>query len=182
MKMQSKFTKEQVVHLKLAQKKNKNKNIDKRLRALLFYSQGMKRKEIADKTGFAATYISVLAKKYRLGGIEAITGNHYKGNRRNLSFDEEAKLIEGFKQKAAAGQVTSVRELKKIYEEATGKTYGSNNKGQIYRVLLRHNGRKVMPRSVHPKKATPEVILNSQKFNLHISTNASKYLEKPQRV
>jgi hypothetical protein len=73
-------------------------------------------------------------------------------------------VIEPFRQKAGAGQVTSIRELKKAYEEKTGKIYQNNNKGQIYRVLARHNGRKVMPRSVHPKKASPEAIAASKKL------------------
>jgi transposase len=158
------FTHEQVEELELSRKKNKNKNVDKRVRALLYYNQGMNRKAIAEKTGFAATYITELVGKYRKGGIDAIAGNHYKGNRRNLTFEQEAALIEPFRKKSAAGQVTSIRELKKAYEEATGKSLQNNNKGQIYRVLARHNGRKVMPRSVHPKKASPEDIEASKKL------------------
>jgi len=36
--------------------------------------------------------------------------------------------------------------------------------GQIYRVLHRHDWRKVMPRSRHPKKASEEVIATSKKL------------------
>ena len=36
---------------------------------------------------------------------------------------------------------------------------------QIYRVLHRHGWRKIMPRSRHPKKATPEAIEASKKLN-----------------
>ena len=164
MQNKNRFTEEQIEELELSRKKNKNKRVDRRLRALIFYNQGMTRKEVAVKTGFASTYITELVRKYLTGGIEAIIGNHYKGNRRNLTFEQEAALIEPFKQKAVAGQVTSIRELKKAYEEKTGKSLQNNNKGQIYRVLARHNGRKVMPRSVHPKKASHEAIDASKKL------------------
>jgi transposase len=166
MPIKIKYTSEQAKELEQARKKNKNKNIDRRIQTLQLYGQGMPHKEIAMRTGFSYSYVAELAGKYRKGGIEAIVGNHYKGNRRNLTFEEEKALLEPFKEKAAAGEVTSVRELKKAYEKATGKVLGDNNKGQIYRVLNRHNGRKVMPRSTHPKKASPEDIEASKKLTL----------------
>ena len=164
MAIKNKYTIEQIRELREARKKNKNKNVDRRIQAIQLHAEGLPHKEIADRTGFVRTYIAELAGKYRKEGIDAIIGNHYKGNRRNLSYEEEKALIEPLKEKAASGQVTSVREFKKLYEEATGKTFGDSNKGQIYRVLNRHNGRKVMPRSTHPKKASPEVIEASKKL------------------
>ena len=165
MKMaKTKYTIEQKNELKEARKKNKNKNIDKRIHALQLHAEGVPHKEIAKKTGFVYTYIAELARKYRKNGINAIAGNNYKGNHRNLSYEQEKALIEPFREKASKGQVTSIREFKKSYETATGKTFNDSNKGQIYRVLNRHNGRKVMPRSAHPKKASPEVIEASKKL------------------
>ena len=159
-----KYTSSQKEELQNARTKNKNKNIDKRLHAILLHAEGTSNKEISKKTGFAESYISELAGKYRRNGIDAIAGNHYKGNRRNIGYDEEKTLIESIKEKAKKGQMTTVREFKAMYEKATGKIYGESNKGQIYRVLKRHNGRKVMPRSTHPKKASPEVIEASKKL------------------
>lgn len=158
-----KLSYEQVQELEGVRKKNKDKNIDDRLKALLMYADGMKHKDIANKTDFAQTYVTELAAKYRKHGIDAICGNNYKGNRRNIGFDEEATLLEAFKTKAESGQVIEVSEIKKAYEEACGITL-SDTSGQIYRVLKRHGWRKVMPRSKHPNKASEAEINASKKL------------------
>ena len=48
-----KFSEEQIEELKAAKKKNKN--IDKRLTALLMRAEGKSRKEAADRTGYKYT-------------------------------------------------------------------------------------------------------------------------------
>ena len=77
-----------------------------------------------------------------------------------MSFQEEA-LLEPFMAQAEKGQMLDTAELEKRYEEAVGHRIGS---GQIYRVLKRHDWRKVMPRSKHPRKASEEVIETSKKL------------------
>ena len=64
-----KLSNEQIQELEDARNKNKDKNIDDRLKALLLYANGMKHKEIASITDFAQTYITELAAKYRKHGI-----------------------------------------------------------------------------------------------------------------
>jgi len=49
---------EQVNELQIAKGKNKDKNADARLRALLLYAEGQTSKEIAAKTGFKDSYIT----------------------------------------------------------------------------------------------------------------------------
>jgi transposase len=156
----------QVVELEKAHRKNKDKNTEKRLKALLLHAGGLPRAEIAEKTGFAKTYISELVSKYCNNGISAIIENHYPGNRRNLTFTEEEALLEPFRKKAEAGEIVEVGEIKKAYEGATGAVLGDNNKGQIYRVLKRHGWRKIMPRSKHPNKASSEEIESSKKLTM----------------
>jgi len=151
---------EQVNELKVAEGKNKDKNIDARVRALLLYAEGLTNKDIAIKTGFKDSYISELVRKYRKGGISAICGKNYKGNRRNLSFAQEAALPSDFEEKAQAGQIVTVADIKAAYEKAIGRSL-DKSRGQIYRVLERHGWRKVMPRSKHPDKASDEVIETS---------------------
>ena len=77
-----------------------------------------------------------------------------------MSFQEEEALLEPFMAQAEKGQMLDTAELEKRYEEAVGHRIGS---GQIYRVLKRHDWRKVMPRSKHPRKASEEVIETSKK-------------------
>ena len=159
------ISEEQVEEIERIRKKNKDKNIEKRLKALLMHAEGKKRAEIAEKTGYVKSYISELVSKYCNKGISAIVENHYQGNHRNLSFSEEESFLEPFMKGAAAGQLIEVSAIKSAYEEKTGRSLESN-RGQIYRVLARHGWRKVIPRSRHPNKASDEVIEASKKLRI----------------
>lgn len=160
-----KFSKEQIAELEAGKKKNKNKNVDKRLEALLLRSQNVKREVIAMKIGYSVSYISELTSKYQNNGLGAIVDNHYQGNHRNMSIEEEAELLEAFKEAAQRGQIVETSEILKAYEAKLGRTFEKDH-GRIYRVLARHKWRKVMPRSKHPKKASDEVIEASKKLTL----------------
>ena len=50
--------------------------------------------------GISAPYISQLSAKYFKDGIEAISGYHYGGNRRNMSYEEEEAILKPFYEKA----------------------------------------------------------------------------------
>ena len=154
------ITAEQKQEIEEARQKNKDKRVEAKLKALSLRAEGLKSKAIGEATGFHPAYVSTIVSKYIRGGMEAIVGNHYRGNRRNMSFEDEETLLEPFMQQAARGQLLDTAELEKRYEEAVGHRIGS---GQIYRVLQRHDWRKVMPRSKHPKKASGEVIETSKK-------------------
>ena len=94
-------------------------------------------------------------------GLEAISGNHYGGNHRNMSFEEEAEILAPYKAKAEKGELVEISEIQAAYHQAVGHSIGTS---QIYYVLHRHGWRKVMPRSRHPKKASEEVIETSKKL------------------
>ena len=157
------FSDEQVAELEVAKKKNKNKNVDKRLEALLLRADGVKRAEVSTKTGFCKQYITDLTSNYHQKGISAIVENQYTGNHRNLSFEEEAALLETFKKAAESGQLVSVSDILAAYEAKIGRSTEKDH-GRIYRVLARHEWRKVMPRSKHPNKASDEAIEASKKL------------------
>jgi transposase len=168
-----KINEEQVAEIEAARKENKDKNIDKRLEALLLHAEGKKRAEIAGKTNFAISYISELVSKYCNLGLPSVAGNNYKGNRRNLSFAEEAEFLDSFKEKAAKGQVVTAKEMRQEYEKLIEHKCGN---GQIYRILKRHNCGKLKSRGQHPKKASDEVINTSKKLtqksaNLDVKIN-----------
>lgn len=164
--MKHRYTEKDIETIRLARKENKDKRVEQRLKALEMQALGEKTKDIAKATGFHPASISRLMAKFRDGGIEAITGNHYGGNRRNMSFADETALLEPFRQKAELGQIVEVSEIKAAYENAVGHTIGGT---QIYYVLRRHGWRKVMPRSKHPKKASDEAIEASKKLTLKSS-------------
>lgn len=56
----------------------------------------MELSEVSQATGFHAAYVSQLVAKYRDHGLEAISGNHYGGNHRNMSYEEEAAILAPF--------------------------------------------------------------------------------------
>ncbi len=78
-----------------------------------------------------------------------------------MSLEEEAALLETFKQKAEQGQIIEMREIKATYEAKVGHSIGGT---PIHYVLRRHGWRKVMPRSKHPNKASEEGIEASKKL------------------
>lgn len=155
------FSDEEKQEIKKAREKNRDKNVEKRLEALALRAEGKRNKEISEKTGFHTQYITVLVSRYKSNGLSSITENHYHGNRRNLSYEEEEALLEPFRQAAKSGKMVSVRDIEAAYREAVGHSIGT---GQIYYVLHRHGWRKIMPRSRHPKKASEEVIETSKKL------------------
>ena len=156
---------EQLKELEDLRKRNRNKNVERRIKALLLYAAGCKCDKIAEQTGYAKTYLTELVSRYRKSGLTAIAGGNYAGNHRNLSFAEEAALLEPFKEAAAAGQLVEISEIKAAYDAAIGRSTERDH-GIIYRVLARHGWRKVMPRSKHPKKASDEAIEASKKLTL----------------
>ena len=78
-----------------------------------------------------------------------------------MSYVEDEAILEPFRKAAEAGEIVSVRDIEDAYRKAVGHSIGT---AQIYYVLRRHNWRKVMPRSKHPKKANEEVIETSKKL------------------
>ena len=175
MEKRRKLTTEQLQEIQATRKTNKNKNIDTRLKAPELIGAGLTYKEISVKTGFAASYVGELMKKYITNGIGSIAGNNYKGNHRLLTFKEEAQLLEPFIKQAEKGQLVSVGEIKKAYVLAVGKEPGSNS--HIYEVLKRHNFRKVMPRSKHPNKACDEVIHITKKLKQPAKKRCIRFLK-----
>lgn len=143
-------------------KRIKDKTTDRRMYAVQLVGEGMKYQEIADKLDCRVQQVGLWVKKYAERGmnglIPKVGGRHHE----NMTFEEEVKFLEQFRERAEAGQVIEVSEIKKAYDNLIGHVSGS---GQIYHVLHRHGWRKIKPRSRHPKKATPEAIDASKKLS-----------------
>ena len=163
MKMASgyKFSDEEIKAIEQARKENKDKRAEARLKALELRAKGASSKDVAEATGFCSAYVSQLVAKYRSKGLEAVSGNHYGGNHRNMSMEEEAAILAPFKARAEKGELVEISEIAKAYQSAVDHPVSN---GQIYFVLHRHGWRKVMPRSRHPKKASEEEIAASKKL------------------
>jgi transposase len=156
------FTAQDLEIIREARNKNKDKRAEVRLHTLQLRAEGMRSKDIAAKVGVSAPYVSQLAAKYFAGGIEAIAGNHYGGNRRNMSYEEEELILKPFYETAEKGKMVEISEIEEAYQEKVEHRIGNV---QIYRVLHRHGWRKIMPRSKHPKKASEEAINASKKLS-----------------
>jgi hypothetical protein len=156
---------EQANEIMLYRKKNKNKSVDRRLKALEMRAAGKKTAEIVIACEYHPAYVSKLVSIYCNHGIEAIVENHYAGNHRNMSFEEEKELLKQFDDAAEQGQVIAVEDIQRAYEEKIGRSIEKSH-GHIYQLLKRHNFRKVMPRSKHPNKASAEAIEASKKLTM----------------
>ena len=163
-----KFSKEEMAAIKAARRETKDKRADARLKALELRTAGMELSEVSQATGFHAAYVSQLVAKYRDHGLEAISGNHYGGNHRNMSFEEEAAILAPFKARAEKGELVEISEIETAYQQAVGHSIGTS---QIYYVLHRHGWRKVMPRSRHPKKASEEFSMRILYFSISLHTH-----------
>ncbi len=155
------FSSEEKTAIEAARKRNKDKQVEARLKALELRASGQAAKEVAAATGFHPAYITTLVAKYREKGLEYLAGKHNGGNHRNMSYAEEEEFLAPYEEKAKAGTIVDTSEIEAAYQEKVGHRISS---GQIYRVLKRHGWRKVMPRSRHPKKASEEVIATSKKL------------------
>ena len=73
-----------------------------------------------------------------------------RGGRRNahLSWSKEAQLLHDLSSKSADGAIITASKIKKYAEKIIGKKL---SKDYAYDLMHRHNWRKVMPHSHHPK-------------------------------
>ena len=133
------FTAKDLEIIKEARKKNKDKRAEVRLHVLELRAEGKRAKEIAEIVGVSAPYVSQLAATYFAGGIKSSAGNHYGGNRRNMTVEEEELILKPLYERAEKGEIIEVSEIEKAYQEKVDHKISS---GQIYLVLRRHGWRK----------------------------------------
>lgn len=157
------ITAENAEEIKEYRKTIKDKVTDRRMYAVQLLGEGHTTKEICWKLDVDKRQVSLWASKYCKSGIKGLDGKRGGRNRENITYEEETAMLDEFKEKAEKGQIIEVSEIRKAYEEKAQKTIHPT---QIYSVLHRHNWRKVMPRSKHPKKASDEAIAASKKLNL----------------
>src|SRR4026209_1929266 len=105
--------------------------------------------EIASQIGVSRPFVSKISSLYkRFGpqGLETVG----PGGRRNqyLSKHEEAAFLAPFIERAAQGQIVTAKLIKEAFEQRLGHEVDEST---IYRLLQRHQWRKVMPRPIHPE-------------------------------
>lgn len=103
--------------LRQARRVNRDKNVDRRLHALILHAEGNTGGRVSELTGYNEKYLYELYRKYLTEGIAAITGNHYGGNRRLMSYEEEEIFLSQFTNEADGGHITDVKAIKAAYDE-----------------------------------------------------------------
>lgn len=104
---------------------------------------------IAQLLGWSTATVHVLHSRWAKEG-DAIFDVRDRGGRRHqyLSVEQEQALLAPFVQRAQAGGMLTVSEIRQAYQEHTGRQVAPST---IYRLLDRHGWRKVTPRPRHPK-------------------------------
>lgn len=159
--LKKEITIEEYEAIKKEATKNKNKNVDKRLKVLIYRYEGFSDKEIANKLDYSVGRISQLCSEFKKVGLEEYTRQKYKGNYRYLSEEEEKEILEKCNEKGDKGEFVNVKEIRHIFEVELGFEVGDT---YTYNLLKRHGWRKVMPRPQHEKKASEEEIEASKKL------------------
>jgi len=110
---------------------------------------GMSSQEVAEAVGYAGGTVRRIQARYLQEGETSLIGKGRGGRRYgNMSIDQEIQFLTVFIEKAKAGGVIVVSEIKNGYEKAIGHKVP---KSTVYRMLDRHGWRKIVPRPRHPK-------------------------------
>lgn len=109
-----------------------------------------KSEEIAKHLAVSKSLVNKTVSEYNKQGASAIDTKG-KGGRKNsyMTIEEETKFMNTYISEAQKGQVITAGEIKEDFEKEIGKKV---HKTTIYRLLERHNWRKIVPLSFHPKK------------------------------
>jgi transposase len=139
--------------IKQAFKTSEDAREQKRLLCLkLRTEQGFSTKQIAEIVECSEIQVRKVISNYNKNGLSSILRGHQGGNHRNLSFEEEEAVLAPFLSNAEKGQILIVPDIHMAYEATLGRSVPPST---VYRMLERHNWRKVMPRPRHPK-ANPQ--------------------------
>lgn len=116
---------------------------------LMRVALGTSAAEIAQVLGWATATVHVMHSRWAKEG-EALFELKGKGGRKhhNLTEAEEAEVLAPFIERANAGGLLKVAEVRQTYEDRVGRAVADST---VYRMLKRHGWRKVTPRPRHPK-------------------------------
>ena len=168
-----KISEQEYERIKEAAKKNKNKRIEKKLQVLIMRHDNKGNDKISERTGYNERYITTLMGQYKKQGLEEFIRIKQTSHHRNLSEEQEAKVLARCEEEADAGQELTASQIRKELESELGRETPAN---YVYRVLQRHGWRKVMPRPKHPKAATKEEQDSSKKLK-SITTKSSQKIQ-----
>ena len=142
-------------------KANDRKRVDRRLQVIKLHLDGMRNSDIARKTDYSRARVGQLIKEYNEQGLVEFAKHKYGGNRKSLTFAQEAAILQEFEEEMNKGKVVTAALIKKKLDEVRGKDTG---RGYVYMLLKRHDFRLCVPKGTHPKKASQKDIEASKKL------------------
>ena len=112
--------------------------------------KGLPASEIAGIVGWHADTVRLIQRGFIARGA-VVFRDEREGGRRSglLSLEEEAKFLKGFMEAASDASLLVANEVKAALEKKLGREV---HKVSVYRMLKRHNWRKIMPRPRHPEQ------------------------------
>jgi len=124
---------------------------------------------IAKQAGVSVAMVHKVISQYNQIGVAALE-TPGKGGRYNsyLTREQEKKFLAKFFEQAAKGQIPTVTQIKIAYEQLVGHPV---HKTTIYRLLERHQWRKIVPRPCHVK-ANPQ---EQEAFKKTFSNKSNKF-------
>jgi transposase len=150
---QQQYTSEQRQEVRRAYRASKDTREQTRLLCLrLRIERAYPSSQIADIADCSEGLVKKVIGDYKREGLRGVLRGEFGGNRRNLSNEAESALLAPFLAMAENGRLLIVADIQRAYEAVLGREVPNST---IYRMLDRHNWRKVMPRPRHPK-ANPE--------------------------
>jgi transposase len=108
-------------------------------------------KDIACRLGLSVFTVRDLIEAYNRSGPDALeTAGRGQRQRAYLSVEEEHTFLGPFLAESHAGHMAIARPIKKAFEDALGHRVATST---IYRLLHRHQWRKVVPRPKNPRSS-----------------------------
>ena len=119
-------------------------------------------KDIARHTGVSVATVHKVISSYNRLGVAAVE-TPGKGGRRHeyITLEEERELLKPFFELAKKGEITTAAHIKAVFEKRVGHEVDETT---IYRLLERHEWRKLVPRPFHPQADKEEQRLFQQNF------------------
>src|SRR5438132_14427106 len=118
------------------------------IQMVLLRESRMMQPAIAQGMGVSLSTVNRAHMAYDHGGIKALKPKPNGGRKhQNMTLAQEQALLARFAERAGAGELLNIHDLKAAYEKAIGHPTSNST---VYNLLVRHDWRKLMPRPVHP--------------------------------
>jgi transposase len=105
--------------------------------------------DIAKHTGVSVHTVHKLISDYNKRGVAAVETPGRGGRRHEyLTLEEERDFLQPFFEQAAKGEIATTAQIQQSFEERVGCEVDEST---IYRLIDRHQWRKLVPRPFHPQ-------------------------------